>query len=591
MKKIIFILGITVAIGGIVLGVTNAYFIDTEISEDNNLASGTFDIVTEGSWSNPYTFADMYPGETPREVNFTLRNKGSLPMRVWMTIKNVSNEENGVSDSEQDWYDANGGPKNDLDKTIAYGLRVDSNSALELEAGITVSEIKEYYIGLVKFDIGITTPSYGILAPGEEINIEQEFYLLPNTENWAQSDIMNIEIEVLAQQADAQEPIKQLSFMQNKEKDEFETDGIIGVLKYDSLAETFNYDFFGRGFTSGTEYNLIYYPDPWMSSKDILVLSDVMTADGDGEIDIFNQSIDVGSLPTINDANYPYGAKIWLVASNELSVSNIIGETSKLTWNNVAKWLFDNWPGLIKYTKSTDGNPSQPQTINFTDLNASPQFGLSPYDDYDYDNASVSFTYDTPALSKLSGTITATGLKPSMTYQTKFIGKPTCAYGTNGDDVANEYIGYKGRWTVLNKPCSGAGCNRTDAQYEANKAKLDTDSSKECIAGYLAWDYITADNSGAVTKTIKTANSYHVLWCSGGTCGQSNNDQLVVQSPYPICAASDVNGQIERFTCNGLVLDSGDYDLDMVLTEESFHQNDYGVWTTVMGADINFKIE
>ncbi len=158
MKKIIFILGITVAIGGIVLGVTNAYFIDTEISEDNNLASGTFDIVTEGSWSNPYTFADMYPGETPREVNFTLRNKGSLPMRVWMTIKNVSNEENGVSDSEQDWYDANGGPKNDLDKTIAYGLRVDSNSALELEAGITVSEIKEYYIGLVKFDIGITTP-------------------------------------------------------------------------------------------------------------------------------------------------------------------------------------------------------------------------------------------------------------------------------------------------------------------------------------------------------------------------------------------------------------------------------------------------
>ena len=177
-----------------------------------------------------------------------------------------------------------------------------------------------------------------------------------------------------------------------------------------------------------------------------------------------------------------------------------------------------------------------------------------------------------------------------MTYQVKFLGKPTCQY-SGGDDDASERIGYKGRWTVLGTSCSGAGCNRTDAQYEANKAKADTDLTKECIAGYLVWDYITADNSGAVVKSIETANSYHVLWCSGGTCGQTNNSQLNIQSPYPICDAGEVNGQIERFSCNGLNLDERLYNLKMVLNEESFHQTTYGVWTDVMSTDINFEID
>ena len=582
MKKIIFILGITIAIGGIILGATNAYFIDTEISEDNNLASGTFDIATEGSWLNSYTFTNMYPGETPRDVNFTLRNMGSLPMRVWMTIKNVSNEENGVSDSEQDWYSANSGVKNDVDSAMVYALNVDGNLALEQEASITVNQIKDYYVNLVKTDQPFEeNDGDGILYPGHTIQVEQKFYLPPTTEDWAQSDIMSFEIEILAQQIDAQEPIKQLLFMQNKEKSGFETDGTIGVLKYDSYAEEFNYDFIATGLDQEIEYDLIYYADGWPGNNPGYAINHG-NPNGNGIL-IFSDSEDIGiNLPELPDTNHPHGAKIWLVESEYYNGSN-----RTVSQYLPSGWLLDNWPGLIRYTESTDGNPYETKTVIFTDLGSDPQFGPT----HNYGTANVSFTYDTPALSKLSGTITATGLKPSMTYQTKFIGKPICD-DSSGSDSASEYIGYKGRWTVLDDPsCSGAGCNRTDAQYEANKAKLDTDSSKECIAGYLAWDYITADNSGAVTKTIKTANSYHVLWCSGGTCGQSNNDQLVVQSPYPICAASDVNGQIERFTCNGLVLDSGDYDLDMVLTEESFHQNDYGVWTTVMGADINFKIE
>jgi len=578
MKKIVIGLAALLLIGGAVFGVTRAYFADIEIS--NNAASaGTFDIDDEGTWTKSYSFSDIFPGKDAEEIDFTLRNLGSVPMRVWLVIKNVNNEENGIGDAEQDWYDANE-VKNDVDSAMVYALTVDGNLALEQEAGITVSQIKDYYINLVKTDKPFNPgDGDGILYPGDTIIINQSFYLPSETENWAQSDIMNFEIEILAQQIDAQEPIKQLSFIQNKYTQgdwHIINDGRVGVLKYDSMAEEFIYDFIGVSLHQNEEYCLIYAKDPWGAAKPLIGSG---MSNSVGAVSLLG-SEDLGDLPYVDDENYPHGAKVWLLPCDDYSGS--------IGWPPHDDWLFDGWPGLIKYKKDTNGSSASSETVYFSDLGASPQFGDGP--DHDYSKASVSFTYDTPANDRLSGVITAAGLKPDMTYQVKFEGKPACYY-PSGDDEANERIGYKGRWAVLGTSCSGAACNRTDAQYETNKAKADTDPTKECIAGYLLWDYITADNSGAVTKTIETENSYHVLWCSGGTCGQSNNSQLVIQDPYPVCAANNVNGQIERFSCNGLTLNNGSYDLKLVLTEESFHQSSYGTWATVMAADINFEIK
>ena len=595
MKKIIIGVSIISIAAVIVVGGTIAYFSDQEKSEDNIMASGTFDIDDEGTWAKNYSISDIYPGKDPEEIDFTLRNMGSLPMRVWMIIKNVNNEENGISDSEQDWYDANGGPKNDLDSVMVYALNVDGNLALEKEAGITVGQIKDYYVNLVKTDQPFNHGNDGILYSGETIDIKQEFYLLPNTENWAQSDIMNFEIEILAQQVNVDEPMKQISYVQNKYTSDnwhIIDDGRVGVLRYDSRAEDFDYDFIGKGLSSGTDYNLVYCPDPWENPKPVTVLSNIMTADGDGEINNIGQSLDVGDLPMVSgDTNYPWGAKVWLVKSDNLSGSKIAGDTNNLSWTDTADWLFDGWPGLIRYKKDTDGSTVSTEMVQFADLGADPQFGPT----HDYSTANVSFTYDTPANSRLSGTITASGAKPYATYQLKFVGKPTCDDSSGNNDI-NQLIGYKGRWTCVDCACSGAGCNRTDAQYEANKSKSDTDPAKECIAGYLAWDYFTVDASGNTTKSVETANSYHVLFCSGGTCGQSNNSQLITTGDpnfhgYPTCDTPDVNGQIQRFSCDGLTLDNEIYDLNIVLTEESFHQSSYGVWTDVMSTDIGFEIE
>jgi hypothetical protein len=235
-------------------------------------------------------------------------------------------------------------------------------------------------------------------------------------------------------------------------------------------------------------------------------------------------------------------------------------------------------------------NGTTSETVTFMDLKAIDQYGY----DHNYAGASVNFTYVNPGpvSGKLTGSMTASGLKPFATYQVKFEGKPICA--TDGiNNLANEYIGYRGRWTCV----SGATCmgnasdrNRTDAQYEA-RSYFKGDSS-ECIVGYLVFDHITADASGNVVKYIETANSYRVLWCSGGTCDDRNNNQLNSSANPPVfsyCVPSDVNGQIERFTCDGLILDSGNYDLKMILTEECFHQPGLN-WTAVMDADVNFVI-
>jgi len=591
MKKIIFILGVAIAIGGIVLGVTNAYFADTEISENNNLASGTFDIDDEGTWTKSYSMTNIYPGKDAEEINFTLRNMGSLPMRVWMTIKNVSNEDNGISDSERDWYDDenSSNPKNDVDSVMVYSLNVDGSLALEQEAGITVGQIKDYYINLVKTDQPfLPSNGDGILYPGDTIQIDQKFYLPPETENWAQSDVMSFEIEILAQQVDAQEPIKQLSFMQNKDDTGFETDGVTGVLKYDSYAEEFNYDFIGRGLIPGTNYNLVYSPDPWEKLR--RVLSNIMVADEDGKIDIFGQSVDIGDLPVDGgDDNYPYGAKIWLVTSTQLT-SKIAGENSTLTWANNDKWLLDNWPGLIRYEKNAN-SATQTITVNEDGGERDNQYGYQ----FDYTSADVNITYNTvQSGNKFTGTISAVGLKPYATYQVKFIGKPICA-GGGGNDVANENIGYKGRWTCVDCSCSGSDCNRNDSDYQ--NYSYYRGNSSQCIAGYLVWDYFTADENGNIYTTetsLSSDTSYHVLRCAGGVCGTGGDAYLdYLDSSHPtvkFCPHQQVNGEIQsgKGGCDGLSLDSGSYDLRVVLTEESFHE---GNWATVSEGSIDFEIE
>lgn len=221
-----------------------------------------------------------------------------------------------------------------------------------------------------------------------------------------------------------------------------------------------------------------------------------------------------------------------------------------------------------------------------------PQYDNNQYGyNFDYSTANVEFTYNMYDTT-LRGTIQATGLKPYCTYQVKLIGIPECQDSVDGDDEANEYIGYKGRWTCVDCECSGSQCNRNDGDYEAHSPYRGDGS--ECIAGYLVFDYFTADENGDAHKLIEGKTSYHVLYAGGGICDSINNDDLYYpDANYPslaFCPPDKVNGQSEpgRGGCNGLTLDSGNYNCQIALTEETFHQS--SKWATVLDGMIEFNI-
>lgn len=436
MMKILKSLSVIAFAAAIAVGATNSYFFDAEKSEGNTFTAGTIDISvnSQNPWNETFVWEDAKPGNS-KEIDLTVKNAGENPAKIWKMIKNVVTEENGVIEPEQEWYGAyNGGsPKNDIDSAMLYGMEVDGNVVIDEAEGKTVGDIKDSYMYL------------GMIEPDETMAIKQTYHLKYDTGNWAQSDKMIFDMEILATQLSAPDPVADFTPTPNPPA-----------------------------------------PTP---------------------------------IPTIIYINEPGG-----------------------------------------------------------DINN--QYGYQ----YDYSNALVSFAYDTPAVEKLSGVLSASGLKPYATYQVKFEGKPSCLYGASGNDLANEYIGYKGRWWD-----NTTNSNVNDAYYAANSIYK---GGTHCITGYLVWDFFTVDGSGNAVKILETANSYHVLWAGGGTCNTVNNAFLAYLDPaHPtvlFSPADKVDGEIERGTCGGMTLNIGDYDLKMVLTEESFHQ---GNWATVLGKDISFEIE
>ena len=607
MKRIIISLSIIIASAAIVVGGTVAYFSDTETAEDNVITTGTIDIAVSGDnpWSGQFIWDDVKPGEC-ESITMNITNVGDNPVRLWKSIKCLNCEENGVIDPEQDWYDQyNGGDsKNNIDEAIVYEMLVDDKMVINHEAGITLNQISNNYIGLLKLDQA-TDPGYsgpdpngsGVLNPGGSITVEQTYCLKEEVGNWAQSDKMSFLIEIESRQVNTSEPLQQIATYDNKYPGwSFSEDETIGLLKYDYQAPEFNYDFYATGLEQ-SEYCLIYAKDPNENNK---ILIDRGSPNPDNTLSLIG-STDLDSIPHEDDTNSQFGAKIWLINCEDYNEND-----QSVFWsNNMRDWLWDNWPGFVNYRKgekpsepiscdnvennsNTGENNPETKTIHLANLNTTSHFGD---DSYDYDQANISFTYDTPADDQLTGVIETEGLQPYTTYQVKFIGKPTCD-GGSGDDAVNELIGYKGRWTCLDCSCSGATCNRSDTEYENN--------TSECIGGYLVWDYFTTNENGDAVKTIITDNSYHVLRCNGGVCGDTNDSQLNNSDcsgsnpAYPYCDASDVEGELERpgsFPCNGLTLDEGSYNLELVLTEECFHTGCAGTWTTVMSQDIEFEIE
>ena len=125
-------------------------------------------------------------------------------------------------------------------------------------------------------------------------------------------------------------------------------DGAWGKMKYNLTGPVLDFVFNGHGLEAGSTYTLIYYPDPWPGDGLICLGSGLANEEGDVHI---MGSVDTGSLPSEDDANYTDGAKIWLVLTNDVECpsEDLLG--SMIGWSPT-EYLFEN--NLITFEDLND---------------------------------------------------------------------------------------------------------------------------------------------------------------------------------------------------------------------------------------------
>jgi len=94
-------------------------------------------------------------------------------------------------------------------------------------------------------------------------------------------------------------------------------EGAWGKMQYTLAGSEFDFVFNGHGLENGSEYTLLYYPDPWPGTG--LICLGTGTACDEMDVHITG-SVDTGDLPAEGDLND--GAKIWLVLSSDVDCEN-----------------------------------------------------------------------------------------------------------------------------------------------------------------------------------------------------------------------------------------------------------------------------
>ncbi len=257
--------------------------------------------------------------------------------------------------------------------------------------------------------------------------------------------------------------------------------------------------------------------------------------------------------------------------------------------------------------------PAGTGNFRWRDITDTP-YSASFQSTYAYSHAAVTLISRDLSTS-FSGRLVGSGLKPNFAYQIKLEGKPTTLWGQNGDDWANEQIGYAGRWWMeVVETATGRvvyGSNSTDAVYNLAKTIGFHDWTHTYVfKGYLLFDAFVTTAHGAVPNgnsgwAFTADSSLHVLWQTLQRAAQANDSLATVYAvdTFPAflygtpgsAARVGIYGEWEptRVLPGQLVLPDGEYNLRFMLTEESFHSTLPlgGGWAGALAAnDVSFTI-
>lgn len=200
----------------------------------------------------------------------------------------------------------------------------------------------------------------------------------------------------------------------------------------------------------------------------------------------------------------------------------------------------------------------------------------------------------------LSGTIHARNLKPWFAYQMKLEGKKgllgtTAAQNASDPQAwASFQIGSVGRWW-----CSTCG-NITDSGLTTCVKKRGHD-----VRGYLLFDWFVTDALGNADHEFALDSSFHVLWKTSQRLPRSQDSAAIPYAisrgayAYPDAAVGTTDTvsvyaewEPNRPLPGTVQLAEGAYDVQFILTEESFHStaDGGGYWAKVLAGDVAFAV-
>lgn len=148
----------------------------------------------------------------------------------------------------------------------------------------------------------------------------------------------NLALPALARPQDGPKGNSNTAHLYLYEKDpstwEIVEDGAWGKMKFRIESKTFDFVFNGHELEPNTGYSLIYYGDPWPGDNPGAIIASGTSNDG-GNIHLMGRvELDM-SLPYEDDENFPDGAKIWLVLSDDY-------DGTKMTAWNPTEYLFEH---------------------------------------------------------------------------------------------------------------------------------------------------------------------------------------------------------------------------------------------------------
>jgi spore coat-associated protein N len=197
MKKILLSLaGIAMATTAIV-GVTRAYFSDTETSTGNTFTAGTLDLEltdwsedgTQGE-AGTFQFSNMAPGDKEGEP-MVLRNTGNLNGYIDLSNIVVTNTEGINPESET----GDIGTIGELGANLRMKVFFDKNSNALYDAGSDVL----VYEGILD-NIATAYNTNYFLASGDNVRLRVHYELPTSTGNDVQGDIADLSFNVVLNQ-------------------------------------------------------------------------------------------------------------------------------------------------------------------------------------------------------------------------------------------------------------------------------------------------------------------------------------------------------------------------------------------------------